>query len=49
MQRRLEDWVEKHVCPDRLFKVNTQDVNSGLFDEILGRLQALLKCPGLDL
>ncbi len=39
MQRRLEDWVERHVCPEQLFKVDTQDVDADLFERILGKLQ----------
>jgi deoxyadenosine/deoxycytidine kinase len=45
MQRRLDDWVETHVQPDRYFKVDTQDLNSGLFDTILSKVQALRKRP----
>ncbi len=48
MQRRLEDWVGEHIPPERLFKVDTADVNAALFERILGRLQAARTNAGWD-
>jgi len=38
MQARLEDWVKKHVDPDRLFKIDPQ---AGDIDQITKRLEDL--------
>lgn len=43
MQDRLEDWVETHVNPDRLFRIDSLDVNTGQFDKIFDALQARLE------
>jgi deoxyadenosine/deoxycytidine kinase len=42
MQDRLEDWVETQVKPDRLFRIDSQDVNTGQIDKIFGDLQGSL-------
>ncbi len=42
MQDRLEDWVETHVSPDRLFRIDSLDVDTGQIDKIFGDLQARL-------
>lgn len=43
MQHRLEDWVERHVNPNTLVKINTQDVNIVETNKILDKLQVQLK------
>ena len=46
MQDRLEDWVERHVKPDRLFRIDSLDVNSDQFNKILNDLHARLGVSG---
>ena len=46
MQERLEDWVETHVRPDRLFRIDSLDVNTVQIDTIFDALQARLAAPG---
>lgn len=45
MQDRLEDWVEKHVNPGCLYRVNTQEMNAGRIGQMLDDLQTQLKQP----
>ena len=47
MQDRLDAWVEKHVDPDRLFRVDRQDMDSSQINKILDDLQAQLKYQGV--
>ncbi len=46
MQDRLEDWVETHVDPDRLFRIDSLDVNTDQLDKVFDDLQARLGVPG---
>jgi deoxyadenosine/deoxycytidine kinase len=46
MQDRLEDWVGKNIDPEKLFKINSQDVNMNQIDTVLQDLQRRLKHPG---
>lgn len=43
MQSRLEEWVEKHVNPERLLRIHTQDVNIGQINQRLDDLRAQLE------
>lgn len=46
MQSRLEAWVEKQVDPDRLFRIDTQDVDTSQIHKILDDLHARLEPLG---
>jgi deoxyadenosine/deoxycytidine kinase len=46
MQDRLEDWVETHVTPDRLFRIDSLDIGTGQIDKIFYDLQSRLEVSG---
>jgi deoxyadenosine/deoxycytidine kinase len=46
MQDRLEEWVEKHVNPEFLFKVNSLDLNADRINKIGDDLKSRLRTPG---
>lgn len=46
MQDCLEKWVETHVRPDRLFRIDSLKLDKGQIDKVFGDLQARLETPG---
>lgn len=46
MQYRLDEWVERHVRPDRLLKITSQDVDMVEIRKILDELPIPIEHPG---
>jgi len=46
MQDRLEEWVEQHVHPESLLKINTAEANTVEINAVMDRIQAQLKRTG---